>query len=126
MNATHKAMKTKVCPSCHSTLFADMDVCYGCLYDFNRVSQAPVLVCPEQLDAPHEGAPYEADSQPPLEAYMRGATENSCDNVQQSEQGSCQQDSTAEQIPCCSQAHNNCKLIEVEDAQVIVIVRGNS
>ena len=31
-----EAMGTKVCPRCGETLFADMDVCYGCLYDFSR------------------------------------------------------------------------------------------
>ena len=29
---------TKVCPCCGQRLFADMDVCYGCLYDFRRRS----------------------------------------------------------------------------------------
>lgn len=27
---------TKTCPRCGQLLFADMDVCYGCLYDFRR------------------------------------------------------------------------------------------
>ena len=27
---------TKVCPRCGQLLFKDMDVCYGCLYDFSR------------------------------------------------------------------------------------------
>lgn len=27
---------TKVCPRCGQELFADMDVCYGCLYDFSK------------------------------------------------------------------------------------------
>lgn len=27
---------TKTCPRCGEVLFADMDVCYGCLYDFAR------------------------------------------------------------------------------------------
>lgn len=29
-----KAYKTKVCPRCGEVLFADMHVCYGCLYEF--------------------------------------------------------------------------------------------
>ena len=29
-------MPTKVCPRCGQELFADMDVCYGCLYDFSK------------------------------------------------------------------------------------------
>ncbi len=31
-----KQQATKVCPRCGEVLFADMDVCYGCLYDFAR------------------------------------------------------------------------------------------
>ena len=27
---------TKICPRCGEELFSDMDVCYGCLYDFTR------------------------------------------------------------------------------------------
>lgn len=27
---------TKICPRCGEVLFADMDVCYGCLYDFSK------------------------------------------------------------------------------------------
>ena len=29
-------MPTKVCPRCGEVLFADMEVCYGCLYDFTK------------------------------------------------------------------------------------------
>ncbi|MEE1044540.1 MAG: FHA domain-containing protein [Olegusella sp.] len=29
-------LATKTCPRCGQVLFADMDVCYGCLYDFRR------------------------------------------------------------------------------------------
>lgn len=32
---------TKVCPQCGELLFADMDVCYGCLYEFPRRGQQP-------------------------------------------------------------------------------------
>ncbi len=36
--------QVKTCPRCGARLFADMDVCYGCLYDFTRTtSAAPVL-----------------------------------------------------------------------------------
>lgn len=28
--------EVKRCPRCDSELYADMDVCYGCLYDFSR------------------------------------------------------------------------------------------
>lgn len=30
----------KTCPRCGEVLFSDMDVCYGCLYDFSRDEQA--------------------------------------------------------------------------------------
>ena len=30
---------TKVCPRCGSVLFEDMDVCYGCLYDFSNPAE---------------------------------------------------------------------------------------
>lgn len=33
---TTDEMTTKVCPRCGEVLFADMDVCYGCLYDFTK------------------------------------------------------------------------------------------
>lgn len=36
--------QVKVCPRCGARLFADMDVCFGCLYDFTRPrSAAPTL-----------------------------------------------------------------------------------
>jgi hypothetical protein len=31
--------RTKTCPRCGATLFEDMDVCYGCLYDFHHVPE---------------------------------------------------------------------------------------
>lgn len=30
--------RTKTCPRCGAELYADMSVCYGCLYDFERAS----------------------------------------------------------------------------------------
>lgn len=36
-----QAEQTKVCPRCGMELFTDMDVCYGCLYDFTRVRASP-------------------------------------------------------------------------------------
>ena len=32
----------KTCPRCGAKLFADMDVCYGCLYDFATEHERPV------------------------------------------------------------------------------------
>ena len=34
--ASEDELTTKVCPRCGEVLFADMDVCYGCLYDFRK------------------------------------------------------------------------------------------
>lgn len=33
--------RTKVCPRCGAELYADMGVCYGCLYDFTREKERP-------------------------------------------------------------------------------------
>lgn len=38
-----EAYATKMCPRCGSELYADMDVCYGCLFDFDKQPQ-PVLL----------------------------------------------------------------------------------
>lgn len=32
--------RTKECPRCGARLYADMEVCYGCLYDFSREASA--------------------------------------------------------------------------------------
>lgn len=37
-----KRLATKTCPRCGQVLFADMDVCYGCLYDFRRHTERAV------------------------------------------------------------------------------------
>ena len=44
-------LDTKVCPRCGELLFADMDVCYGCLYDFTRKRPRPLLPDPPRIDA---------------------------------------------------------------------------
>lgn len=36
MGDAREAMGTKRCPRCGQQLFGDMEVCYGCLYDFSR------------------------------------------------------------------------------------------
>lgn len=41
--------KTKICPNCGEELFADMDVCYGCLYDFSRPPGPMSTTCLGQL-----------------------------------------------------------------------------
>ena len=40
-HADEASAQTKVCPQCGQVLFADMGVCYGCLYDFTRVRGDP-------------------------------------------------------------------------------------
>ena len=44
-------LDTKVCPRCGERLFADMDVCYGCLYDFRRKPRRQLLPALPQIDA---------------------------------------------------------------------------
>lgn len=34
--------EVKECPVCHAWCFSDMDVCYGCLYDFTKEQSARV------------------------------------------------------------------------------------
>lgn len=45
--------RTKRCPRCGEILFADMSVCYGCLYDFNRDQKESSvgLLVPDDWDA---------------------------------------------------------------------------
>ncbi len=38
LEASGPTGRTKVCPRCGAEVFADMDVCYGCLYDFTRAN----------------------------------------------------------------------------------------
>lgn len=38
------AYRTKTCPRCGALLYADMQVCYGCLYDFSDDGSALALV----------------------------------------------------------------------------------
>lgn len=57
---------TKVCPRCGAVLFADMDICFGCLYDFSRVPQAPSLPGSAPLtEMPMAPAPEEPPASPP-------------------------------------------------------------
>lgn len=61
MDATNQAGGgLKTCPRCGAKLFADMDVCYGCLYDFARggepavgaVADASLLELSRELEEP--------------------------------------------------------------------------
>lgn len=42
-------LPTKVCPQCGQELFADMDICYGCLYDFSRSEGQGIPMLPDPL-----------------------------------------------------------------------------
>lgn len=42
-------LATKVCPQCGQVLFEDMDVCYGCLYDFSHEVNVRSLGLPATL-----------------------------------------------------------------------------
>ena len=42
-NTQQDPTRTKTCPSCGATLFADMDICYGCLYDFTKTYEPPQI-----------------------------------------------------------------------------------
>ncbi len=44
-----EVLATKVCPQCGQVLFEDMDVCYGCLYDFSRKVDVGSLGLPVTL-----------------------------------------------------------------------------
>lgn len=45
----------RTCPRCGAQLFADMDVCYGCLYDFGREGAAGRSPARERLDEQMRG-----------------------------------------------------------------------
>lgn len=53
----------KTCPRCGEVLYADMDVCYGCLYDFTRSAHGP-------SEPPAGAAQEEPASQAPGPAPM--------------------------------------------------------
>lgn len=57
----------KTCPRCGEELFADMQVCYGCLYDFTRGDNGPSEIA-EALDEP-EGL-GDADPAAPLVRHV--------------------------------------------------------
>lgn len=48
-----EAPRTKRCPRCGQVLFADMDVCYGCLYNFSKqdTDSSVGLLVPDDWDA---------------------------------------------------------------------------
>ena len=64
------AYGTKVCPQCGQTLFDDMDVCYGCLYEFGKETEEDVQT---SLDVtPPLSKEVWLEDEVPTEAYERG------------------------------------------------------
>lgn len=62
---------TKRCPRCGMELFSDMDVCYGCLFDFSRAgSSGPDLPPQDDLDEPRGWD----EGMPPFELEENGRT----------------------------------------------------
>ena len=49
--------EVKECPRCHELLFADMDVCYGCLYDFSREKPPRHMLPVETAALPNAALP---------------------------------------------------------------------
>lgn len=45
---------TKVCPRCGATLFRDMHVCYGCLYDFDATQRKSFLATNGYIDTEND------------------------------------------------------------------------
>lgn len=65
-----KGLGTKRCPRCGEVLFEDMDVCYGCLYDFTREQKAEGLPPDASSAFARDGAvvynvPWEVSGIPP-------------------------------------------------------------
>ncbi len=166
MKRENEAMNTKVCPRCSAVLFADMNVCYGCLYDFNWVSKAPSIAQPEAFAALQGGQSVsdmrgsETDKTSVLETLDESSvldesgTPDELNKVdgadgpgkpdelgELSQLDESEQDIPYDYIPtddliCASDegraecigvaAQQNCKVIEVKDAQVVVIVRAST
>lgn len=61
------AYATRLCPRCGSELYADMSVCYGCLYDFTR---APARPGPEGEAPPAAGDTLDLGAVPQAARHM--------------------------------------------------------
>lgn len=64
-----EVLPTKICPQCGQELFADMMVCYGCLYDFSRehIDCSPMLPDPDVSETGELGLTYSRGFFAPLE-----------------------------------------------------------
>jgi hypothetical protein len=57
-------METKTCPCCGMELFSDMDVCYGCMYDFTREPAGEPAPDPLAMDLDEPDIPRPPDPVP--------------------------------------------------------------
>lgn len=61
-----KEYATKVCPRCGEELFADMRVCYGCLYEFPSARDVPAPAGPAALKTEESASVAEEPALPGL------------------------------------------------------------
>ena len=71
----------KTCPRCGEELFADMQVCYGCLYDFTRSDNGPSEIAdaldePEGLGGTDPAAPLVRHAMPRSPGRREGTKES--------------------------------------------------
>ena len=67
--------ETKICPRCGAILFKDMDICYGCLYDFNAALNKTFLATNGYL-GDNEQTPTSRESDYTYDAAARSMTNN--------------------------------------------------
>ncbi len=71
-------MPYKICPICKSTVFADMDTCYGCMYRFGskpeleqqHTAETP-SVSEEIVGSPKEGSALCVEFLVELQSFLR-------------------------------------------------------
>ena len=77
----------KTCPRCGEELFADMQVCYGCLYDFTRSDNGPSEIAaaldePEGLGGTDPAAPLVRHAVPRSPGRREGMKESPAGTAQ--------------------------------------------
>ena len=77
----------KTCPRCGEELFADMQVCYGCLYDFTRSDNGPSEIAdaldePEGLGGTDPAAPLVRHAMPRSPGRREGTKESPAGTAQ--------------------------------------------
>ena len=91
----------KTCPRCGEELFADMQVCYGCLYDFTRSDNGPSEIA-DALDEP-EGLGG-TDPAAPLVRHAMPRSPGRCEGTKESPAGTAQPKSP-EDVPGPGRGH---------------------